>query len=398
MFLLLRVFAIVLFGFAFTLPSKAQNPQPYDGSQDLRPTFMGTAFNIQGGDFDGKRGYLFRIWNRSGQPIELDTIPDRFNQPIIGFLSVGAEYTDGSLSFADRSLPNEVLFATGSEVLNPSPTGAFADRPANFIAIVEPTIDQLVFTLRRRTATASISNAVLETLLIEPPESDSGALMVTELVLVQSNGTEGVFSITVANDTAEVVEDLHISVLPATQAVIIADDAVDVGRIKPGVQFSPSDTFSASAANLTDLDLTDFVFAFDDQSSLEGIDDNQNGVRDDVETLIDAVLSDNDMVRGFLRGYAREVERLYLSQTVEEADAAFTKIENFALCVDTAFDETGNDSGIVLHTLLFAVLNSNMRMQQRNSALTSLLETRVSRAFPLESEITAFCDANTSSK
>ena len=158
---MLRLFSLMFAGCLLVFGAMAQTTETYDGSQDLRPTFMGTAYDVTGGSFDGKRGYLFRIWNREGVPVELSTIPDSFNQPILGFLSVGAEYTNGVASFEGQTTPNALMFDGSTETLNPSPTGAFADRPANFIAIVEPTVDTLVFTLKNRTATASYTAATV---------------------------------------------------------------------------------------------------------------------------------------------------------------------------------------------------------------------------------------------
>ena len=144
---------------------------------DLRPTFMGTAYTIEGGEFDGKRGFLFRVWNRSGRSLNRRKLPGRFNKrrKVLGYLATGAAYSDGTLSWEGRDTLGEVLFVDGErERLNPSPTGEFADRPANFIVVVEPEVDQIVYTLQGRTATASWDAATQEVLDLGGSDEDDG--------------------------------------------------------------------------------------------------------------------------------------------------------------------------------------------------------------------------------
>ena len=194
------VLALVSGAFAsglLLLATSALAQVPYDGTQDLRPTFMGTAYDIEGGAYDGKRGYLFRIWNRSGEAVSLDTLPDRFDGEVLGFLSDGASYSDGTASYPDSPERGDALFEAGPEVLAPSPTGAFSDRPANVIVVVEPEVERLVWTLRRRTATAALSASERETLELgetrdepDPPDDlppDPGEAGKATLLGIDSN-------------------------------------------------------------------------------------------------------------------------------------------------------------------------------------------------------------------
>ncbi|WP_281199003.1 carboxypeptidase-like regulatory domain-containing protein, partial [Hyphomonas adhaerens] len=161
----LQILVVTYFALLSLLPAYSQTVE-YDGQQDLRPTFMGTAYEIEGGPHDGKRGYLFRIWNREGIPVQLTAIPGQFNQPVNSILGVSAQYSDGSYSFVGDTQPYRELFSGGTETLNPSPSGSIQDRPANFIAIVDPSVDTLVFSLNGRTATGSYAAAQIEPLVL----------------------------------------------------------------------------------------------------------------------------------------------------------------------------------------------------------------------------------------
>lgn len=197
--LLFRSLVMGCLAFFLILIAEAQEV-PYSGQQDLRPTFMGTVYEIEGGQFDGRRGYLFRIWNRESFPVELSKIPDQFNQPVEAFLGVAAQYSNGVYSFIGHEIAYRTLFASGPETLSPSPSEGIEDRPANFIAVVDPTVDTIVFTLRGRTATGSIANAQVEPLIMHGGDSPNVAITFTTdgltygdfLALVSQNSTAGV--------------------------------------------------------------------------------------------------------------------------------------------------------------------------------------------------------------
>ncbi|MEM8633428.1 MAG: hypothetical protein AAGF33_00485 [Pseudomonadota bacterium] len=264
---MLRLFSLMLAGCLMAFGAMAQTTETYDGSQDLRPTFMGTAYDVTGGSFDGKRGFLFRIWNREGVPVELSTIPDSFNQPILGFLSVGAEYTNGVASFEGQTTSNALLFDGSTETLNPSPTGAFADRPANFIAIVEPTVDTLVFTLRNRTATASYAAATVETLDL----GSSGDNVTLNFVLEEDGGNTDPSTIQVEIDGQPVASPeasglLSLNLAPGTYSVVGLVPNTYGGRTTITVEQtgSVSQTFVMSSEGLFSVEDYDLRLASGD--------------------------------------------------------------------------------------------------------------------------------------
>tara|TARA_R110002050_G_scaffold287663_1_gene438986 strand:- start:19419 stop:22592 length:3174 start_codon:yes stop_codon:yes gene_type:complete len=200
--LLMRSLILGCVAFFSTLSVQAQ-AVAYNGQQDLRPTFMGKVYEIEGGQYDGKRGYLFRIWNREGVPVQLSTIPDQFNQPVEDFLGVSAQYSNGYFAFSGDTQPYRTLFSTGTETLNPSPSGNFEDRPANFIAIVDASVDTIVFSLRGRTATGSYAAAEVEPLLLEAASSSNvsvtfktDGLTYTEFLDAVSQNSTPAFDIT----------------------------------------------------------------------------------------------------------------------------------------------------------------------------------------------------------
>ena len=168
------------------VPAAAQSggdPVAYSSALDVRPTFMGTVYDFRGGELDGQRGWLFRVWNRTGEPVRLDGLPGATRPGADAVLSVGAVYEGtGESAFRDDPGRWEFLFADGAEVLEPSPSGAFGDRPANIVIVTEADVERVVYTLGRRTATASLSAAN-----VEEVELDGGA----ELDLPPHPGREG---------------------------------------------------------------------------------------------------------------------------------------------------------------------------------------------------------------
>jgi len=165
-----QILFALLFSVALLMPngvvlaSSAQTAEVYDGSQLLRGRKGRVVYNIVGGEFDGKRGYLFRVANQSDVPVILNTIPDGFSEPVLGFLSNGSTLSDGTPSFAGRTLPSERLFDGVTETLNISPSTEPEDRPFNFIVVVEPTVDELIWFFRGREKRARISRSTVETL------------------------------------------------------------------------------------------------------------------------------------------------------------------------------------------------------------------------------------------
>lgn len=373
---------------ASSAPSLAQS-NAYNGTQDLRPTFMGQAFDIEGGEFDGKRGYLFRIWNRTSSPVSLATIPDRFNQPVLGFLSVGAVYPNGTASFEGHASGNRRLFQSGPELLNQSPGGTLADRPANFIVVVEPSVTQIVFTLKGRTATAALSNAEVSTLNLDPVPS--AGLRVTAIAPVASNSSGASYRITVRNDTNLAVGDLVVMAYPATSTTTVKRGKVTVGALAPGAERTSQETFFASGSSGPPLGLTDFVFAFDDQSSLMGLDLDANGVRDDLDVLIDNVLSDDPDVRFFLRGMAKQDRDRLQATTSAQAGVIQGLYEDYMSCVqDTLFpDSFGNSDAI--DRLALTSDNTEARLRASYAAWDLMLQERISSELPPPEERAAFC-------
>lgn len=153
---------------AFTPPSAAQTAEAYDGTQLIRGRKGRVVYDINGGEFDGKRGYLFRIANQSDVPLIFNTIPDGFSETVLGFLSVGATFPDGTPSFVGRATPYEELFDGTTETLNVSASTQSEDRPFNFIVVVEPTVEELIWFFRGREKRARAANSELRVIDLGP--------------------------------------------------------------------------------------------------------------------------------------------------------------------------------------------------------------------------------------
>lgn len=112
----------------------AEAQQSPKANAKLRPAFTGTVYDIKGGDFDGRRGYLFTIDNR-GKAKKDRQLPGTLDVATTAILAVG----DGG--FEGRSDLGEPLYAErAQETLLPGEAG--------FIAVVEPEVSEITYRLQ----------------------------------------------------------------------------------------------------------------------------------------------------------------------------------------------------------------------------------------------------------
>ena len=91
-------------------------------------------------------GWLFRLWNREDAAVRLDGLPGTLTPPALSVLSAGAVYeSTGASAFRDDPGQWRALFADGSEVIDPSPSGVYGDRPANIVVVTDANVDRVVY-------------------------------------------------------------------------------------------------------------------------------------------------------------------------------------------------------------------------------------------------------------
>ena len=158
-------------------------PVRYRRKLDVKPTFMGTVYEFSGGDWDGFRGYLFRIQNNEGAPVRMLRLPGRFTPYQRGVLSTGASYeSNGVAVFRDDPGAWQQIFGTGTgatrdvqpEIMEPSPTGEGGDAPANVIILTKPTTDSVQYFLGGDTVTATYAEAEKVQVDLDDPPGGSG--------------------------------------------------------------------------------------------------------------------------------------------------------------------------------------------------------------------------------
>lgn len=224
-------------------------------------------------------------------------------------------------------------------------------------------------------------------ILPQPPSSTE--LEITAIDIIAKNGNKAEISLSVRNGTSQNFTKLVVMVFPAVENVTIVNNGVDVGAINGLTTSTPQNTFVVSSSDLN-LDLDDFYFSFDEQNTVEGIDNNQDGIRDDIEVLIDRNAT-NSNLRVFLRGFAKEAHQLYSSTNVSQAVPALSRVEDYAACVDYELLKESDDESDLIDYFIFAIANTNERMIARNNALSLINSAIITQTMPLPSEVTEFC-------
>lgn len=116
----------------------------------LIPRFSRTVYVFQGGPFDGQHGFVFSIWNRTGEPLSRNELPGSFHklpffnniQPL-AVLNSGEVFADGMPVWQGGGDLFEPLFDPGPEVLNPNLNRR--ERPPTFVAIFPSNVNFLLY-------------------------------------------------------------------------------------------------------------------------------------------------------------------------------------------------------------------------------------------------------------
>jgi len=119
-------------------------------------------------------------------------------------------------------------------------------------------------------------------------------------------------------------------------------------------------------------------------------DKNSDGIRDDVETKINGLTSD-EAARVYLRGFARESFRFYNSVTPEEASLIFENVDSYALCVFSAQENGKYITKTPTEDIVETMTNTAERRKKRQNAFNLMFKIRSSIQLPQPSEREAFC-------
>lgn len=141
----------------------AQAQIDYDGTQDIRLSYAGIAYEISGGMFDGTIGYLFTLENLDAAPLVVERNDLNPGNRFRGFLSGGAVTDGGAPAWQEAPAFADLLFEDGDEILNPGVLSG-----GSIIVVTEATMTNVVLTLPRakplQQAKASFGDSQIESL------------------------------------------------------------------------------------------------------------------------------------------------------------------------------------------------------------------------------------------
>ncbi|MDJ0920184.1 MAG: hypothetical protein QNI84_03590 [Henriciella sp.] len=220
----------------------------------------------------------------------------------------------------------------------------------------------------------------------------TGTMDVVGMELVEDRGDEARFTLTLVNTTNADFSGLVVSVYPnLTSGLEVRDAVLDIGAVRSGETVTPSPTFTVLDATAGSTGLTDLHFAVDDRTHVDGLDLDKNGLRDDVEVLIEAIVPDENNAVELADKYARSAVRFYRQDTPETANEAFDDVENLLLCLLETELTTDVSMDDITTRILMEISNTDERLAARLKALDLAYSVRQTRAFPSDEQIARFC-------
>jgi len=229
------------------------------------------------------------------------------------------------------------------------------------------------------------------TVTITTPPPTSTELEVTSLQIVSSEDGRFILRPTVRNGTSSGFLKLSVSAYPVNPDFRMLEKDVFVGSINSGFEFSTQDSFLVSSIADGIPTLADFTFAFDEQDNVDGSDVNQDGIRDDIEIMIEDYLTDNSEARAHLRGLAKESQNLLQSTTAADANDALDNAQLYVLCAEGVLGE--NNKGAI-DVLLLQVMDTEERFIKKFTAVGLAETTRPPASLPNDQDLEAFCSTS----
>jgi len=227
----------------------------------------------------------------------------------------------------------------------------------------------------------------LDSIVNQPPNQPANDFLVTSLELVSTNSNIYELRPTISNETDVNFSNIYVNIYSDTAGIEINIGQVALGSINANVELATQDTFTVKADVLTSFTPSNFQFSFDERASLTGLDTNTNGIRDDIETLIDEA-TQVQSAKVHLLGIAREAQIMYNATTASAANAALDQIEDYISCANEAI-EPQNKSAI--DSVLFELINTEARARQKFDAWDLVMTTRATTTLPNQADIDTFC-------
>lgn len=224
------------------------------------------------------------------------------------------------------------------------------------------------------------------------PDNDTPKLKVTAVNILSSNGNQHEISLTVENETQTNFSQLHTVAYSLTPSIIVQSNDIDVGTLNALTDVTTTDTFTVSAPSIASVTLEHFDFSFDDRSTLEGIDLDANGLRDDLDMIIEKNTQTSNQ-KTLFEGFAKSANTMNLSTTGLLAANALQDVEKYIGCLMREYEGSSQSITGLINSYLVAIANTDDRIQARFSAMALAINERPEPILPLDSELDIFCQA-----
>ncbi|MEM7663504.1 MAG: hypothetical protein AAF292_14775 [Pseudomonadota bacterium] len=188
----------------------------------------------------------------------------------------------------------------------------------------------------------------------------------------------------VSNNAGRTLRNFVFEVYPKQSNVSLEPLRFRLGRFRNGKRATFRASVSLAETHPILLKQDSFVFGFDDLSTVEGIDLNDDGVRDDVEAYIVSQFSGEPDLQILLHEHAHQLIELQLSKSFEEAEPVFSEAEISLHCV-FEYDSENKARGLeVAEAILDRVDNTRARRGASRRAYRRVVS--VSRTFRVPSD------------
>ncbi len=224
-----------------------------------------------------------------------------------------------------------------------------------------------------------------------PPPPPPAEVQVTSLQVVSNDGDRYVLRLTVNNATTEAFTKLSVSAYPSNSNFRVLEKDVPIGQMSAGEQKASVETLLVEATPGNTPSLSDFLFAFDEQNDLNGADENRDGIRDDIEIMIDDYLTNVADAKTHLRNVARDSQILFQSTSANAVITALGNVQKHVVCAEGALE--ANRKGAI-DVLLLQLVDTEERFVQKATALNLAGATNFEQPLSSTEDLNAFCAAS----
>ncbi|MDJ0712120.1 MAG: hypothetical protein QNJ14_17145 [Woeseiaceae bacterium] len=303
------------------------------------------------------------------------------------FIPQAADADGDGLTFTIQGQPGWTEFDSGSGAMAGTP---FADDIGVYEDIIIAVSDGSTSSALPAFSIEVTSNSVVFDIATAGAVTVS-ALNVVSATQLAADKTSYVLSIEVENLSGVDLSDVAASLDRVPEDMTLfnrVDKTIEILELLSGASVSPSDTFEVVVNSGGLEQLSKLVIEFDDQS-LDGIDSDLNGYRDDVETLVVAELPAISMIESTMINDLAASMGSVLTQeiTLQMMRAREDEMRVIAHCLDGG----SVDVGQIITLLSFLVFDTDARQQALSQAQQTLALGGLSLVVPQE-DLSEICN------